>query len=162
MCHCHSSCTIKASTKLVPKEQLLSVGSPKYGRLEMLLLTQEQGKIEWGPLIPSLQNLCIIANTVLEQDNMLKNRRLVPPSIANMVQTKYKICYVPRCRNVNIYSCTRYCPVTTTPCMLDLRLTNWPVGHMYHLEESENLIRQSKHRAVCTLRADRAAQLTVE
>ena len=162
MCHCHSSCTIKASTKLVPREQLLSVGSPKYGRLEMLLLTQDQGKIEWGPLIPSLQNLCIIANTVLEQDNMLKNRELVPPSIANMVQTKYKICYVPRCRNVNIYSCTRYCPVTTTPCMLDLRLNNWPAGHKFHLEESENLIRQSKHRAVCTLRADRAAQLTVE
>ena len=103
-----------------------------------------------------------IANTVLEQDNMLKNRELVPPSIANLVQTKYKVCYVPRCRNVNIYSCTRYCPVTTTPCMLDLRLNNWPIGHVYHLEESENLIRQSKHRAVCTLRADRAANLTVE
>ena len=87
MCHCHSSCTIKASTKLAPREQLMSVGSPKYGRLEMLLLTQEQGRIDWGPLIPSLQNLCIIANTVLEQDSMLKNRELVPPSIANMVQT---------------------------------------------------------------------------
>ncbi len=63
-------------------EQLLSVGSPKYGKLEKLLLTQEQGKIEWGPLIPSLQSLCIIANMVLEQDNMLKNRELVAPSIA--------------------------------------------------------------------------------
>ena len=91
-----------------------------------------------------------------------EKQRTSYPSIANMVQTKYKICYVPRCRNVNIYSCTRYCPVTTTPCMLDLRLNNWPVGHMYHLQESENLIRQSKHKAVCTLRADRAAQLTVE
>ncbi len=62
----------------------------------MLLLTQEQGKIEWGPLIPSLQNLCTIANTVLEQDNMLKNRELVPPlyskhgtdQVQNLLRTK--------------------------------------------------------------------------
>jgi hypothetical protein len=158
MCHCHSSCTIKASTKLVPREQILTVGIPKYGRLELVFLTQEQGKINWGPLIPSLQSLCRIACTVLEQEDILKNRELVPPAIANMVQTKYKICYIPRCRYVNIYSCTQYCPIRTNPCMLDLQLNSWPVGHVNYLEESENLIRQSKHRTECDLRAERAAQ----
>ena len=100
--------------------------------------------------------------TVLEQEDILKDRELVPPSIADTVQTKYKICYVPRCRFVNIYSCTQYCPIRTNPCMLDLQLNSWPVGHVNYLEESENLIRQSKHRADCTLRAERAAQLQVE
>jgi hypothetical protein len=70
---------------LVPREQILPVGNPKYSRLELILLTQEQGKIDWGPLIPSLQNLCTIACTVLERDDILKNRELVPPSVANMV-----------------------------------------------------------------------------
>ncbi len=79
LCHCHSSCVIKASTKLVPREQILPVGNPKYGRLELILLTQEQGKIDWGPLIPSLQDLCTIACTVLERDDILKNREQVPP-----------------------------------------------------------------------------------